>query len=71
MTSHHPLSGDELTISRHAARLWLRREEELLPSLQYIRSINVITEFSCAGVSLKDDPEDHSLYAYVYNHPFE
>ncbi|WP_309119337.1 hypothetical protein [Paenibacillus sp.] len=93
MTAHHPFSGEELTISRHAPQRWLRREgelarwvdlpklkrspkqlvdfgctqvdEELLPALQQLWGMNVKTEFSCAGVSLKDEPEDHSLYAYV------
>ncbi|WP_336076795.1 hypothetical protein [Paenibacillus sp. 203] len=26
---------------------------------------HVATEFSCAGVSIWDEPEDHSLYAYI------
>ncbi|MCH6189379.1 hypothetical protein MKN04_17190 [Paenibacillus polymyxa] len=26
---------------------------------------HVATDFSCAGVSIWDEPEDHSLYAYI------
>ncbi len=40
-------------------------DEEMLPALQNMRDIGVVTEFSCAGVSLQDEPEEHSLYAYV------
>ncbi|PZD95116.1 hypothetical protein DNH61_14595 [Paenibacillus sambharensis] len=40
-------------------------DAELLPALQALRRAGIQTEFSCAGVSLLDEPFDHSLYAYV------
>ncbi|MCI3918868.1 hypothetical protein MO973_01305 [Paenibacillus sp. TRM 82003] len=40
-------------------------DAEMIPALKRFRSINVQTEFSCAGVSLADEPEEHSFYAYV------
>jgi hypothetical protein len=38
---------------------------ELYPALKVINELGIRTEFSCAGVSILDEPEDHSLYAYV------
>ncbi|MFB9276986.1 hypothetical protein [Cohnella cellulosilytica] len=40
-------------------------DAELLGTLTLLKRMNVQTEFSCAGVSLLDEPEDHSLYAYM------
>ncbi|MBO2944608.1 hypothetical protein JJQ72_11570 [Paenibacillus sp. F411] len=40
-------------------------DAEMLPVLEQFRAIHVQTEFSCAGVSLADEPEEHSLYAYI------
>ncbi|MCI3918877.1 hypothetical protein MO973_01350 [Paenibacillus sp. TRM 82003] len=40
-------------------------DAEMLPALEQFRGIDVQSEFSCAGVSLADEPEEHSLYAYV------
>ncbi|MDO3408724.1 hypothetical protein QWJ34_02985 [Saccharibacillus sp. CPCC 101409] len=40
-------------------------DAELLDSLKLLNGAGVRTEFSCAGVSPLDEPEDHSLYAYV------
>jgi hypothetical protein len=40
-------------------------DAELLDALTLLRQIRIETEFSCAGVSVLDDPEDHSLYAYI------
>ena len=38
---------------------------ELFPALQKMHEKGILTEYSCAGVSLQDEPHDHSLYAYV------
>jgi hypothetical protein len=38
---------------------------ELYPSLYLLNEFGIDTEYSCAGVSVLDEPEDHSLYAYV------
>jgi hypothetical protein len=43
-------------------------DAELYPALSQLRRLQIQTEFSCAGVSLLDDPEDHSLYAYITLH---
>ncbi|GFZ91223.1 hypothetical protein GCM10008018_41900 [Paenibacillus marchantiophytorum] len=40
-------------------------DAELHRTLILLRDKHVQTEFSCAGVSLLDEPEDHSLYAYM------
>ena len=40
-------------------------DAELLPALTLLKRLGIATEFSCAGVSLLDEPEDHSLYAYI------
>lgn len=47
---------------------WLNQDyvdEELHPALLLLNEIGIVTQYSCAGVSLLDEPEDHSLYAYV------
>ncbi|WP_240688916.1 hypothetical protein [Ammoniphilus sp. YIM 78166] len=47
---------------------WLKQDyvdEELYPVLQLLNQAGIPTEYSCAGVSLLDDPHDHSLYAYL------
>lgn len=47
---------------------WLNQDyvdEELHPTLLLLNEIGIATEYSCAGVSALDEPEDHSLYAYV------
>jgi hypothetical protein len=38
---------------------------ELYSCLVTLNQKGIHTEYSCAGVSLLDDPVDHSLYAYV------
>jgi hypothetical protein len=38
---------------------------EIYPCLVTLNQKGIQTEYSCAGVSLLDDPVDHSLYAYV------
>lgn len=40
-------------------------DAELLPALTLLKEQGIPTEFSCAGVSALDEPEDHSLYAYI------
>lgn len=40
-------------------------DAELLGALTLFKRMHIQTEFSCAGVSPLDDPEDHSLYAYI------
>jgi hypothetical protein len=40
-------------------------DAELLPALTVFKRLGIETEFSCAGVSLLDEPEEHSLYAYI------
>ncbi|WP_327205146.1 hypothetical protein [Paenibacillus sp. Soil522] len=46
-------------------------DAELYPVLSQLRRMQMTTEFSCAGVSLQDDPLDHSLYAYITLHTSE
>lgn len=49
-------------------------DAELLPALETFRRLGMETEYSCAGVSPLDEPEDHSLYAYItlpYSAPTE
>lgn len=43
-------------------------DAELYPALSLLRRMNIPTEFSCAGVSVLDDPFEHSLYAYITFH---
>ncbi|NOU68855.1 hypothetical protein GC096_33085 [Paenibacillus sp. LMG 31461] len=38
---------------------------QLYPALTILKQKDIMTEFSCAGVSPLDEPEDHSLYAYL------
>ncbi|RTE07826.1 hypothetical protein [Paenibacillus whitsoniae] len=38
---------------------------ELLAALTLMKRMHIQSEFSCSGVSFLDEPEDHSLYAYV------
>jgi hypothetical protein len=38
---------------------------ELLQTLTLLKRMNIQTEFSCAGVSVLDDPENHSFYGYM------
>lgn len=40
-------------------------DQELYDSLVLLNVLGIKTEFSCAGVSVLDEPEDHSLYAYI------
>ncbi|NMO97869.1 hypothetical protein [Paenibacillus lemnae] len=40
-------------------------DEELYNALNLLQQAGIKTEHSCAGVSLLDEPIDHSLYAYV------
>jgi hypothetical protein len=40
-------------------------DTELFPALVLLQQKHIATEFSCAGVSPLDEPEDHSLYAYL------
>ncbi|MCQ4086815.1 hypothetical protein [Saccharibacillus sp. JS10] len=47
---------------------WLNGVEvdaELVKTLRILNRLGIQTEFSCAGVSPLDEPEEHSLYAYV------
>lgn len=61
--------ADRDKISRGAKRVALLQgvevDAELLEALRLLNEAGVGTEFSCAGVSPLDEPEDHSLYAYV------
>lgn len=43
-------------------------DAELYPALSLLRRLHISTEFSCAGVSMLDDPLNHSLYAYITLH---
>lgn len=56
-------------ISRHPKRLKRLGNDdvdlELYPSLLLLNQFGITTEYSCSGVSELDEPEDHSLYAYV------
>ncbi|MED4956101.1 hypothetical protein ABEO75_10315 [Paenibacillus macerans] len=40
-------------------------DAEMFGTLACLKRMNIQTEFSCAGVSPLDEPEDHSLYAYI------
>ncbi|MDI4647951.1 hypothetical protein [Cohnella hashimotonis] len=40
-------------------------DAELLGALVQFKRIGIATEYSCAGVSVLDEPEDHSMYAYI------
>lgn len=40
-------------------------DAEMFPALVCFKRMQIQTEFSCAGVSTLDEPEDHSLYAYI------
>ncbi|GGN92599.1 hypothetical protein [Saccharibacillus kuerlensis] len=40
-------------------------DAELLEALRLLNAAGVKTEYSCAGVSPLDEPEEHSLYAYI------
>ncbi len=40
-------------------------DTQLFPALSLLNDMNIITQYSCAGVSVWDDPLNHSLYAYV------
>jgi hypothetical protein len=40
-------------------------DAELHGALTLLKQLHIPTEFSCAGVSILDDPENHSLYAYI------
>lgn len=37
----------------------------IYPALMALQEASIPTEFSCAGVSILDEADDHSLYAYV------
>ncbi|MFD1128315.1 MULTISPECIES: hypothetical protein [unclassified Paenibacillus] len=37
----------------------------IYPALIALQEASIQTEFSCAGVSILDEADDHSLYAYV------
>ncbi|OPH50706.1 hypothetical protein BC351_35660 [Paenibacillus ferrarius] len=60
---------DSLKLRRQPKRTLLLDEvyvdAELHRTLTLLREKHIQTEFSCAGVSLLDEPEDHSLYAYL------
>ncbi|MDD9268470.1 hypothetical protein ACFPES_15620 [Paenibacillus sp. GCM10023248] len=43
-------------------------DEELVHALTLLNRKGIVTEYSCAGVSPLDEPEDHSLYAYMTLH---
>lgn len=68
----------ELELSRWIQRPKIRRrskrtviageielDAELFTALTLFRKLGIPTEFSCAGVSMLDEPEEHSLYAYI------
>ncbi|MCI1695367.1 hypothetical protein [Aneurinibacillus aneurinilyticus] len=38
---------------------------QLFPALSLLNDMRIVTQYSCAGVSVSDDPLNHSLYAYV------
>lgn len=40
-------------------------DTEMFLTLVSLKKLHIHTEFSCAGVSPLDEPEDHSLYAYI------
>lgn len=40
-------------------------DAQLHGALTLFQRLEIPTEFSCAGVSILDEPEDHSLYAYI------
>jgi hypothetical protein len=40
-------------------------DAELHRTLSNLKEMQISTEFSCAGVSILDEPEDHSIYAYI------
>lgn len=40
-------------------------DAQLHRALTLLKEMQIPTEFSCAGVSILDEPEDHSLYAYI------
>ncbi|MCM3701637.1 hypothetical protein [Paenibacillus macerans] len=40
-------------------------DAEIFAALAGLKRMHIQTEFSCAGVSPLDEPEDHSLYAYI------
>jgi hypothetical protein len=40
-------------------------DAQLHAALSILKDMQIPTEFSCAGVSILDEPEDHSLYAYI------
>lgn len=40
-------------------------DASIYPALMTLKELHFKTEYSCAGVSILDEPEDHSLYAYV------
>ncbi|CAM3593610.1 hypothetical protein [Marinicrinis lubricantis] len=40
-------------------------DEQLYLALVCLQQAGIRTEYSCAGVSPLDEPEEHSLYAYV------
>ncbi|NHN30849.1 hypothetical protein [Paenibacillus agricola] len=40
-------------------------DAQLHKALTIFKEQQIQTEFSCAGVSILDEPEDHSLYAYI------
>jgi hypothetical protein len=40
-------------------------DAELYPAIARLNRLGITTEYSCAGVSMADDPYNHSLYAYV------
>jgi hypothetical protein len=40
-------------------------DREIYPVLLLLGQAGIKTEYSCAGVSVLDDPKNHSLYAYI------
>ena len=77
----HPLESwykraEELKVWLNTAKVKVREkalasfkgievDEEHLTTLQLLNEMGIQTEYSCAGVSLRDEPVDHSLYAYL------
>ncbi|OMF38724.1 hypothetical protein BK133_00505 [Paenibacillus sp. FSL H8-0548] len=58
---------DKLTVMLESVAV----DAELHPALALLRRMQIPTEFSCAGVSVQDDPLEHSLYAYITFHASE
>jgi hypothetical protein len=63
----HWVARDKRRMSTKQTKLLgqIHVDAELYPALTCLRQKEIATEYSCAGVSPLDEPEDHSLYAYL------